>query len=681
MYVVNQQVKNGLLSGRYKKNYRFVCSKWMTTTTITHLALLSQLSTSYTLNSDCTVYAHIEPTQPTGSVSITVAAPGGGGASGQTINHQYGVENLESLGYCAAGTQISVIYNGSTYPTVGLTTANLMITSERWVEQFTIDNDTLVAESVNLDERMCSGDKLKYGLCEGSSLEFQYFNHVNIKGYRIQAFIDVDYGYSNPKTIPMGYFIVEKCSRQASTGIMKATAYNKLQSDYLNAKANYLLDTIHTDTDDKNKVSVWAIQKQLLEDYEIEENDGTPSTLVGQDNTLSELDSSFTFKFSDSNNTYYPIIGWKAKGFTIPSGKKLKISSLTKFINKLQAQQEKLWTGIRQNCQNAETVISSLKGNTLFQMVSGVAAGFYNYSGTVPNPHYELRPVLIKVFSNTITSGRSLVTNVYSIADLTSINNQLKVMEKLTDSLYFMNAQSICFFYITKFGGSRSSSSVTSSRYAFNDEDIYFEDDDFENAYYTPTASEKILLPIENLSDFTLRELVSANYEISCKFGQLERETDLFKGVNLLTGTSRLSIDPSMYSQLWADEGNVHKWRNLIITYKGIVDGQEKDIVYQKQINADGTDDYYCSDNWLFRNLVWTSDRIYYYATEMVNSMRYITWFPFELWCAGLPYMETGDRIDIPYNGNTYSSYILQRQLKGIQNLQDTYINGTLDIF
>jgi hypothetical protein len=61
--------------------------------------------------------------------------------------------------------------------------------------------------------------------------------------------------------------------------------------------------------------------------------------------------------------------------------------------------------------------------------------------------------------------------------------------------------------------------------------------------------------------------------------------------------------------------------------------------------------------------------------------MRYITWFPFELWCAGLPYMETGDRIDIPYNGNTYSSYILQRQLKGIQNLQDTYINGTLDIF
>ena len=58
---------------------------------------------------------------------------------------------------------------------------------------FTIDNNTLVSESVNIDERMCSGDTLKFGLCEGSSLEFQYFDHQNIKGRQIQAFIDVDY--------------------------------------------------------------------------------------------------------------------------------------------------------------------------------------------------------------------------------------------------------------------------------------------------------------------------------------------------------------------------------------------------------------------------------------------------------------------------------------------------------
>ena len=60
-------------------------------------------------------------------------------------------------------------------------------------EDFTIDNDNLVSESVNIDERMCSGDTIKFGLCEGSSLELQYFGLENIIGRRLQAFIDVNY--------------------------------------------------------------------------------------------------------------------------------------------------------------------------------------------------------------------------------------------------------------------------------------------------------------------------------------------------------------------------------------------------------------------------------------------------------------------------------------------------------
>ena len=87
------------------------------------------------------------------------------------------------------------------------------------------------------------------------------------------------------------------------------------------------------------------------------------------------------------------------------------------------------------------------------------------------------------------------------------------------------------------------------------------------------------------------------------------------------------------------------------------------------------------SDNWLFRNLIWTEEQITEYAVAMVAKMQDMTWFPFEMWCAGLPYLETGDEIEIPLNGESYTSYVLQRQLKGIQNLQDTYINGTLDIF
>jgi hypothetical protein len=51
------------------------------------------------------------------------------------------------------------------------------------------------------------------------------------------------------------------------------------------------------------------------------------------------------------------------------------------------------------------------------------------------------------------------------------------------------------------------------------------------------------------------------------------------------------------------------------------------------------------------------------------------------MWCAGLPYIETGDELEISNSEGTYTSYVLQRQLNGIQNLEDTFIDGELDIF
>ena len=104
-------------------------------------------------------------------------------------------------------------------------------------------------------------------------------------------------------------------------------------------------------------------------------------------------------------------------------------------------------------------------------------------------------------------------------------------------------------------------------------------------------------------------------------------------------------------------------------------------MTLQRTVNADGNIDYNMSDNWLFKNFTWSASDVGYYADAMVSKLRDVTWFPFEMWCAGLPYIETGDEIEITNDEGTYPSYILQRQLQGIQNLQDTFINGTLDVF
>lgn len=201
------------------------------------------------------------------------------------------------------------------------------------------------------------------------------------------------------------------------------------------------------------------------------------------------------------------------------------------------------------------------------------------------------------------------------------------------------------------------------------------------------------------MPDVTLRDLVTANYELHCQYGQLNRMTDLFTGVELNQGglypADTLYPDnalypqgnmehpfPSTYSKLWTDTVGEQSFRYLIITYKAMENGQEVEKKLQRTVNADGTTDYNMSDNWLFRNLVWSDADVGDYADAMVLKMKDIRWFPFEMWCAGLPYVETGDAIEITdRQGDTHTSYVLTRTLDGIHNLQDTFINGELDIF
>ena len=135
----------------------------------------------------------------------------------------------------------------------------------------TITNDNLVSESVTFDERMCSDKEIKFGLCEGTNLEFQYFGLPNITGKRLQAFIDVQYKDSNGVVkwyeIPMGWFEVSESSRQASTGIIKVSAFNKLQSEYLDNKING--DLIDMFEYDSSSVYIVDILDNSLQNYGI----------------------------------------------------------------------------------------------------------------------------------------------------------------------------------------------------------------------------------------------------------------------------------------------------------------------------------------------------------------------------------------------------------------------------
>lgn len=615
---------------------------------------------------------------------------------------------------------------------------------------FKIDNPYLLTESVKYDERMCSDRYLKFGLCEGTSLEFQYFDKPSILGRRINAKLFARYTDSDGDPdwyeIPMGFFTVEQVSRQASTGIMKATAFNKLQSSYLDQKANLILaDAFSQDY----TLSVFDIQKTLLQEYQIEQDKTpistslTPGTILNnykalmgnfKFRTLYGIDTplnAYMFGANDVNDevelylysTSVPyVLGYSNYGIGALHG---FLTGLEKnFVEwaKNLIEGADLWKETSGHLWNAATwddVLDTICTRDGFEKAFGVSMTWieegtsHSESYSTVQWEYEEAHGLAHTVTGPISDIENRMINPqalyslrlncpYGIATSTYLN---MINCNGTSTLPGQYDTSTVYKYYSDSGLSNlTTKPMVPIKYSDGtnlEYDEYYSSLDSITAFeYTNLpAADLVKMKISDMPDFTLRDILNAVYGTQCQYGKLDRSTDLFSGVELnysqnnpadtlYPGTglypygSSFSASKSTYSKLWADEGNVQKFRYLIITYKGLDENnQEKDFTLQRTVNADGTMDYNCSDNWLFRNLVWDAADIGDYADAMVLKMKDISWFPFEMWSVGLPYLETGDQIEIPMGENTYNSYILQRTLTGIQNLQDTYINGELDIF
>ena len=630
---------------------------------------------------------------------------------------------------------------------------------------FTIDNNTLVSESVKFDERMCSGDTIKFGLCEGSSLEFQYFDHPNINGRRLNSFIDVEYksesmeiieteqgawhptrvtkngsytfksknnvtceigintgsisryyqldstnnyqvtlelttadsfwvedfnitvvvtsnvGFIDWYTIPMGYYSVEKCPRQASTGIFKVTAYNKLQSTYLDAKANSrIIEIVNNDViGGTNGMDIGSILDDLLEGYSIKREELTASFSISSQ-VIPSSDTS-TIRRTDStgsaNLTYIHSLDitdyLSPDNFSSSNFYRFKINFKAIFdaVYALAGQQVSNYYKDTSDATKRDLLEKWLKGTTSF--ASTLTVGGFQFNTSNGSKAYDL-----KEYRNESAFITPWFTNITSM--VLAIAGLYKFDENQT----------------------RTWTQAEINEAKDNINDWLFTQGNFVIEVSSRSDIEKLLITsaeAEALPDVTLRQLQSAVFEINAQYGQIDRITDLFEGVelnhsrlylanslypanNLYPGGQGIRGDRSTYSKLWTDYQGIQKFRYLIITYKGLDENNRAtDMTLQRTVNADGNIDYNMSDNWLFKNLTWSASDVGDYADAMVSKLRDVTWFPFEMWCAGLPYLETGDEIEITNDEGTYPSYILQRQLQGIQNLQDTFINGTLDVF
>lgn len=653
---VPQAVKEALQDGRMRKNYRFKVYRQEDYDIWSEVASGITNSNKYTVttagkykaeNVD-TLYLYREHPSSQGPSVI------------QTYETHHGVAVVDSA------SVNDLLYPGNN--STGCTIYFYEGIGQRWVYDTTLDNDKLVSESVSFDERMCSGSTLKFGLCEGTSLEFQYFNYENINGCRIEAFIDVYYGEAEPYEIPMGWFDVVQCPVQASTGIRKVTAYNKLRSSYLDSTKQVSALIEEGEDGITGSISVHKLLEEILAEDSIQDEPTYEEiTNITRDTTVSD---GKVFICNASGGGYLRVIYGTVYLYDVNHD----TTGYYRYI----IDDKGMWDNVLGSIVLSGYYVSTQSGIVSLETyikngaaLSAAMGGYIVVDNTSSEQIYRSFPPFSRSHSRrTATREMTNHSKVGFVVPLyvNSVSSQgsdtptyAEIQSAANNFLNNINPAMLNYFHIEK--------SVLN-------------------------ALEEVRLTSANSQDVTIRELQSAAFEVSCQFGKLDRVTDLFSGVTLNYGRllpasslypantlypagSEADTNPSHYQQLWTDDGGTDKFKYLIITYKS----GDSEAKLQRTVHSDGTVNYNMSDNWLLKNLSWTAEQVGEIADAMVPLMRNISWFPFEMWAPGLPYLETGDEIEIETPNGTYTSYILQRTLKGIQNLMDTYISGELDTF
>ena len=161
-----------------------------------------------------------------------------------------------------------------------------------------ITNSNIVADSVKFTESLCSQEILKFGLAEASMVEFETVGIVNMYGYKIQCFEEIDTSSLDAATIAaiqnlqeqdgeiileaasdigfgfyrisLGTFWVESCPR--SKGAMqnrRVTAYGNLEYNLLTDYAKQKLYAYTNTNSNNTKSEIIYLGKFLIENFGI----------------------------------------------------------------------------------------------------------------------------------------------------------------------------------------------------------------------------------------------------------------------------------------------------------------------------------------------------------------------------------------------------------------------------
>lgn len=494
----------------------------------------------------------------------------------------------------------------------------------------TITNDNIVGESLKMTERACSGDTLKFGLCEAKNLEIECFDIPDIKGKRFSLSVEKRKEETNEiiDTVKYGEFTVDSCRKQAVNGRRKIVAYDDMRSSTLDKDMAESVNVNTDNTEDFIQPCVFQIEKDLLQKFGINNKEKEKMEVSWGTHTTGE-----NINTPDDNYGYY----------VLEKSRYLHCS-----LNPLDYYVFKIPDALQE--EREKKVRRILKS---YGMEFSGSASFW-------------------------------LDQLCYIRIINSAGKEKNFVGRNGDEREYTNIKEVVLF-VTEEIIIKSPSGQDSYKLSLGYDDAM----EKTNILKLELATmEKIRLK-EKVQNVTLRNILESIYELKAEFGRMNRETGLLESVPLNSGAlypqdslypantlyprGGGSAEKGIIESVWVDERGGVIYGKLKINYVKIgEDGNKEEAVYEYVFDETHSSTYEVSDNWILKNIVMTEEEIAEIAEEMGKGMKGVEVTPFDAELVGLPYMEAGDMIEIPDGEGKRRVYVLERTISGIQGMRDS---------
>jgi len=490
----------------------------------------------------------------------------------------------------------------------------------------TIGNDRIVEESLKMTERMCSGDTLKFGVCEAKTLEVECINIGNLRGKKINVRVETVEGGKKVGEISYGDFTVKSCKKEAMSGRRKIIAYDAMKSSTLDAD---LSDIVNDGLGERGK-SIYQIMKDMLGKYGIDRKEMESEKIEWITNTTGENSD------SSSTSQYYAYVYSRyLRGNFDPEE-----YYMFDIPGRLQEERRSV---IDSYLKSADL---SFEGSAAFWLGQLCYLRTIDVSGTERN---YLNGIEVSTEHTDIESATIFVAEKVEI----------------------------------RYGTEKSYSVI--KRFEFGCTDV-LETAKIYRKKLSEMEKTRLNRAVEKA---TLRNILESIYELKAEFGRMNRTTGLLESVRMNGGGlhPRESLLPSrnlypsggssaareMVEEVWIDENGSEKFGKLKINYK-VADekGDAVDAVFEYEFDPSLKDQYEVKDNWILSNTVMSEEQVEKIAKEMSENMKGIEIYPFSATIKGMPYLEAGDMIEIPDGDKVKKVYMLERTISGIHGMTDS---------